>query len=119
MKFIAAVLFALLSTSAFAFTFNCKGRDQDMDYSMVLKEVGKTNVPENTPVDYQLLIKKNSKVLFSAMVTGKSEDVMLSLRSRRGAPLLQGMIYMDELDQTTITLGANHQVIYFNCNGEE
>lgn len=116
MKLIA-VLALVLTSSAFANTkLACKGIDGSVGATMTLENKSSEDVPENSPIDYLLVLKEGRKIVFSSIVTGRQNDVHLSLRSRRGAPYLNTAMYMDELYDVEITVaGKNYS---FDCMGE-
>lgn len=116
MKLIAVLTF-ILSTSAFANTkLTCKGNEGSEGATMTLENRSSEDVPENSPIDYILVLKEGRKIIFNAVVTGRQNDVLLSLRSRRGAPYLNDGIYMDELYDVDINVAGKRYS--FDCMGE-
>lgn len=116
MKLIA--FFALvLSLNVLADTkLVCKGINGSEGSVMTLENKSSEDVPELTPIDYLLFVKEGTKVVFNAVVTGKQEDVQLFIRSRRGAPYVQDVIFMDELYDVNVRIG--NKDYNFNCEAE-
>ena len=117
MKAPLIALIALLAAPAFAgqeTSFYCHGIDNSAGKMLFVKALSNTDVPENYPMSYLVVIRDGSKTLFEAAVTAKQEDVMLSFASRAGSPKLSGIIYLDEYDQTSMTLGRME--MRFDCN---
>jgi hypothetical protein len=109
-----ALLAVAISFNAFAeIKYACKGINGSEGYVLTIQSKSPTNVPEMFPVDYKVILRKENTVYFADMVTGRTQDVQLFLRGRRGSPVLSGTVYLDELYD--VTLSINGKDFNFDC----
>ncbi len=110
----------IVSMPAFAGEqYYCKGNFHTPEQTtLFVKALSHDHAIEGEKMEYLIVIRDGSEVIYKGHVTAESEDVMLSFKSRRGQPKLSGMIYMDELNQTWIKLGNGQgkNDMNFNCD---
>ncbi|MNK89331.1 hypothetical protein D3C87_1093390 [compost metagenome] len=120
------VLATLLTISGTAQAFEsiqCKGNEEfgtSKNVTMTMKAVDKTNndVPEGVKVPYELLVMIDNQVVVATTVQAHAEDVMFQFRSKTNRfGKVSGIIYLDELDQTSVTV--NDLDFTLDCNSEE
>lgn len=113
----AIALFALTLFAPAAFaagSYSCreiKPKYGPATLSFQLKKIGVSAPAEGNFIRYTLEISERGAVIFRAPAVATTEDVMLhfAVKGQR----VYGTIFMDELDQTSLTLqGKNYR---FNC----
>ncbi len=115
MKTIFTLFIFMIATSAFArFQFNCQEiGNRTASRTMDLTQVSNGRLSEGVRHTFKLELRENRtrQLLLSELVTVEVEDVMFSFSNRaRG---INGMIYLDEMDQTWLELGRTK--IRFAC----
>lgn len=107
----------LISAQSFAGSkFICKEiteNEWDQKRTMILTQEGDERVEEGTKYNFKLEVydSVNSKPLVSEKVVVQTEDVLFQFSNK--AKRIDGIIYMDEPDQTVLTIGKTK--INFNC----
>jgi hypothetical protein len=120
--FAATVIFSVNSASADI--FECRGNDAaSRDYTVALINQGRVSiddVPENTPVEFLLLIKNDGETIVSAKVLAEQEDVMFvyeAVTAEHGK--IAGTIFMDELDQSSVRVEDMDRRLSLDCERTE
>lgn len=82
--------------------------------TLVFTQIGTGNLTEGVkyPFKLQIFAKHNRQPIVSTTVTVETEDVMFGFESKKDD--LSGMIYLDELDQASLTI--RNQTRNFDCN---
>lgn len=120
MKNVIAALIALTaSTSAFAGEqYYCHGNfETDPSATLFVKMLSHDKIVEGEKMEMLVVIRDGARTLFEGRVDARNEDVQVFLKSRRGQPKLHGMIFLDELDQTSINVAGEQ--MNFDCNPNE
>lgn len=118
MKTLLAVIVLSVSTSSFAgIKYICKEitkNSWDNKKTMILTQIGNASVEEGVKYPFQLEVFEsgNSRAILSEKVTVETEDVMFGFSNK--AKKISGMIYLDELEETSLTVGKKEY--RFNCN---
>lgn len=116
-----SLLLMIVLTSAFsAFAgdkYICKEMTEnswDSKRTMILTQLGNIQIKEGVKYDFKLEVFEgnSSKPIVSEKVTVETEDVMFGFSNK--AKKIEGMIYMDELDQTWLKVGKSEW--HFDCN---
>ena len=117
--FIALFAFVLISSSTFASDekITCNEivlMNGDVSRTMVLTKISVRPLREGEKAPYKLELFKGKKniLILSEKVIVETEDVQFMFENK--AKKISGMIYMDELDQTSLTL--KNEDINFDCN---
>lgn len=113
MKKLFFALSLLIGPAAFAGeSYVCKeiGRG---NHVLKLTQVGDDDIQEGAKYPFYLELYRGKKFMHSQYVTVTTEDVMFEFQGHK----LTGMIYLDELDQTHLTLNAKEY--RFDCGTEE
>lgn len=113
MKYFALLLLAVSFSSMADTNLVCKGINGSEGYVLTIKNTSPDNVPEMFPVDYKVILRKDNTVYYAGTVTGRTEDVQLFLRGRRGSPVLSGTVFLDELYD--VNLSINGKDFNFDC----
>lgn len=120
MKNVFLVLMALtFSAPAFARSENlyCKGMEHFQGGVFFMKPLQGEAIEDGNKYPYLLEIRDPFKqVIFSGVVQVEVEDVMFGFSGKAGRKNLSGMVYMDEPDQSVITIGS--QKMRFDCSLE-
>ncbi len=117
MKAILLALFALTaSIQAFAGAeeFSCVGIKQSTGMTLYVKALSNTNVPEGRKMSYFLKITSRGLPVFAGNVSATQEDVMLKFFYQKTRTDLDGTIYLDELEQSWISI--DNEEFRFDCN---
>ena len=119
MKSLFALVVLLVSLNTFAGTkFICKENTEsrwDSKKSMILTQLGHVKIKEGVVYDFKLEIydtNSSHKPFVSEIVSVETEDVMFGFSNK--IKKIEGMIYLDELDQTWVKVGKTE--MSFNCN---
>ncbi len=76
------------------------------------------DVREGVKVPYKIVVKNGNKVWADTVVRAAQEDVLFGFGSKTKAyGKITGMIYMDELDQSWVTLNGTN--LHVDCGSEE
>lgn len=113
---ILALLTLTATTNAFAGEqYYCKGNyETDRGATLFVKMLSHDKIVEGEKMEMLVVIRDAGQTLFEGHVDARNEDVQVFLKSRRGQPKLNGMIFLDELDQTSINVAG--QQMNFDCN---
>jgi len=80
-------------------------------------------IEETKYKDVFIQVKDGTRVLFTTNSgTAEMEDVMLWFSGRQGNKSLSGTVYMDELDQTSVSIKSgkkSRKNFRFDCNRED
>lgn len=123
MKALVILAAVFVSTNAFAIEdMTCKGNKDfgtSETVSVQIKAVGKTTnqVPEGTSVPYKITVKNDGEVWADGVVSASQEDVMFGFEGAGSFGELSGMIYLDELEQSHLSL--NDMKLQLDCRGED
>lgn len=118
MKSIFALIILTVSTFSFGGTkYICKEitkNSWDNKKTMILTQIGHSSIEESVKYPFLLEVFEsgNSRPVLSEKVTVETEDVMFGFSNK--AKKISGMIYLDELEETYLTIGKKE--IRFNCN---
>lgn len=116
MKFVFALLLASASTLSFAGEkYICReiGGDEYQPKKLIVTQVGDAPIKEGKVYSFKLEIFEgnSSTPIVSESVNVRTEDVMF--RMTNTARKISGMIFMDELDQTSVSVGRKEY--RFDC----
>lgn len=106
---------ALLSLNAFAGeAYTCTQLDVvgGPGLTLTLTQIGDSEIREGRPYRFHLVLAAPGAVILDEVATVQTEDVMFSFRVK--SKPIKGMIYLDELDQTWLTIKG--QRMDFDCN---
>lgn len=115
MKLAIIALSLALSAPAFAGqTYNCREIKSGVGpaaKSMLLTQIGNTPIVEGQPAYFNLKIADKGVIIVNARAVAMVEDVMFQFEVK--GQNISGTIYLDELDQTSLTLGQKN--FRFEC----
>lgn len=121
MKSVFTALAFIVSSSAFAGQFSreqyiCKESKRShsatsVGMKMILTSTSRADV-EGRPIRYVLQVIKGNKLVVEEQAYGEKNDVILNFAVKGKA--ISGMIFMDELDQTSLSLHGKE--LSFNCD---
>lgn len=119
MKNLFLALITLTSSTAFAGEqYYCHGNyETDASATLFVKVLSHDKITEGEKMEMLVVVRDGAKTLFEGRVSAENEDVQVFLKSRRGQPKLSGMIFLDELDQTSINVAGEQ--MNFDCNPKE
>ncbi len=118
MKLLSVFVILLFSTVSFAGEkYICKqitANSWDDKVTMVLTQIGDEQIKEGVSYKFKLELfsGRSATPKFSETVIVETEDVMFSFVNK--AKKVNGMIYLDELDQTWLYVGQDKYD--FDCN---
>lgn len=117
MKLLIAAIVLMTSTLTFAGEkYICKEKKESWESktSFILTQIGDADVKEGEKYAFHLEVFEgnNSKPLLSEKVTVQTEDVMFGFKN--SAKKIYGMIYLDELDASYLTIKG--KTTHFDCN---
>lgn len=112
---------AALTTSSTAFAaeqYYCKGNyETEETKTLFVKMLSHEQIKEGEKMEMLVVIRDGSQTIFEGRVDARNEDVQVFLKSRRGQPKMHGMIFLDELDQTSVNVAGEQ--MNFDCNPAE
>lgn len=121
-RFLIVTLFSILSVPVFAGSkYICKELDSkdDVGRTLILTQVGHAKIEEGKHYNFQLELFQNynSTPVLSEAVTVTTEDVQVFFKNAKNKRTkLSGTIYLDELDQTSLTIRGPRKLEYrFDC----
>lgn len=117
MKLIIAAIVLMTSTLAFSGEkYICKELKESWESksSFILTQIGDEEVREGQKHTFMLEVYEgnSSKPVLAEKVTVETEGVMFAFKN--SAKKIKGMIYLDELDQTYLTIKG--KTTHFDCN---
>ncbi len=117
MKLLIAAIILISSTQTFAGEkYICKEKKESWESktSFILTQIGDATLKEGEKYSFQLeVFEGNSgRPLLSEKVTVQTEDVMFGFKN--SAKKITGMIYLDELDASYLTIKG--KTTHFDCN---
>lgn len=119
---ITLITLALVLSSAFAFAseYNCEQKEGG-SHTLVLQTQSDFRDGDKTPT--KILIKDGAgKIIFNASGSAYTEDVVVNFNAKSGKNKVSGTLYLDELDQTSVTLKKgkkSRKNFDFDCNPED
>ena len=116
--FLALTILASSSSAFAGEQYYCHGNyETNADATLFVKMLSHDKIKEGEKMEMLVVVRDGSKTLFEGRVDARNEDVQVFLKSRRGQPRLNGMIFLDELDQTSINVAGEQ--MNFDCNPTE
>ncbi len=119
MKTTLIAILALLSSFSSSFSFAseqyfCRG-NYETEYSRTFfaKLTSHEKILEGQKMEMLVQIRDRGEVIFDGVVDVSNEDVQVFFRSRAGQPKLRGVLYLDELDQTSVNVAGDQ--MSFDC----
>ena len=112
MKTVLVALTALVSLPAFAQpdTYWCAGKGKDEGKTLYTRILSAEQAREGDKMTWLMVIRNGSETIYSSNVKGSLEDVDLGFKARG----LEGMIFLDELNETWVTVDG--QEMHFDCD---
>jgi hypothetical protein len=118
---LAATALTLFVNTAKADIFQCRGNDSESgDYTLLLENHGRMSiddVPEGTLVPFLLILKNDGNTILKTTVLAQQEDVLFGFEAASGK--VAGHIYLDELDQSSLSVDSLDHGLNFECERTE
>jgi hypothetical protein len=114
MKFLFLLAITISSTAFAGEKYICReiGGDEYAPKKMILTQVSDESIREGKFYPFKLEIFDSGKAIVSESVNVRTEDVMF--RFTNTAKKISGIIFLDELDQTSVSVGRTKY--HFDCN---